>query len=153
MTRQRWVVFPHFPDFVQENPQKWYPILIRQALFSPLGGPNNPIPGFTDRYYEYLQLHMGDFEKIDFQPFYGHFKPKFLQKSQNRPKFGLKVAIKQLKIIFFKIPHVKLQIFIISVSKTWNGVIWTTQWREKCLTDQNLGPDFRDFPIQNPENA
>ena len=36
------------------------------VIFSPLGGTEDPISGFTDRYDEYLQLQRGDFEKIDF---------------------------------------------------------------------------------------
>ena len=81
MIRQRWVTFLHFRIFLQENPQIWDQILIRQHFFQPLGGPKDPIYGFIGRYEEYLQNNRGDFGKNYFQPFFSPFWAKFFLKT------------------------------------------------------------------------
>ena len=77
----------------------------------------------------------GILEKMIFSHFLAVFVPKFCRFSSFQENFGPKMAKKRLKIIFSKIPPVVLQIFLISSNKTINGVLWTTQWLEKVLTD------------------
>ena len=63
------------------------------------------------------------------------------------------MPIKCQKSKNFKIPSYKLQFIMDSVIKSQNMDVRTYHDREKWETDQNLGPNFGDFPIQKAENT